>query len=72
MAIGRPSAVRTDYRVAQTHKALSGGAARGLWTSHQKRHNRAYSWTDKTTSHLMLSLGKALRWYTNHMGQIEK
>lgn len=60
MVIGRLSAVRTDYRVAQIHKALSGGAAWGLWTSHKIRHNPA----DKTTSHLMLGLGKALRWYT--------
>lgn len=40
---------------------------RGLYGGsrpHQMRHNPVYSWTDKTTSHLMLGLGKALRWCT--------
>ena len=29
VVMGRLSAVRMDYRVAQIHRALSGGAARG-------------------------------------------
>ncbi len=41
-----------------------GGGLHGGFGPHQMRHNPAYSWTDKTTSHLMLGLGKALGWVT--------
>lgn len=39
-AIGRLSAVRMDYRVAQIHKTLSGGLHGGSGP-HQMRHNPA-------------------------------